>query len=73
MADRKNFNTNLVPRGTKVFPQVVIANGFIFLSGTAGFSPATGKLISDSFEEQVVQLMPFPGGILFSVEGIAMI
>lgn len=129
MADRKNFNTDAVPRGTKVFPQAVIANGFIFLSGTVGFSPATGKLISGGFEEQVVQafanvktileaagggldkvvktsmfmvsgcdpdfsivnkiyadvfgeeaparsspqLMPFPGGILFSVECIALV
>ncbi len=39
---------------TEVFPQAVIAGKFIFVSGTAGFYPGTGKL-SDSFEEQAKQ------------------
>lgn len=39
---------------TEVFPQAVIAGNFIFISGTPGFDPATGKL-SDSFEEQARQ------------------
>ena len=51
---RKNFNSTKVPRMSEVFPQAVIAGDFIYLSGTAGFDPATGKL-SDSFEEQVRQ------------------
>ena len=37
-----------------VFPQAVIAGKFVFLSGTPGLIPATGKL-SESFEEQVRQ------------------
>ncbi len=54
METRKNFNTTKVPRMTEVFPQAVIADNFIFVSGTPGFNPTTGKL-SDSFEEQAVQ------------------
>jgi 2-iminobutanoate/2-iminopropanoate deaminase len=55
METRKNFNTPKVPRTTEVFPQAVIADKFIFLSGTTGVDPATGKLISDNFEEQATQ------------------
>jgi len=54
MAGRKNFNSSIVPRMTDVFPQAVVANNFIFISGTPGFDPVTGKL-SDSFEEQAMQ------------------
>jgi len=54
METRKNFNTPKLPRMTDVFPQAVIADKFIFISGTPGFNPATGKL-SDSFEEQALQ------------------
>lgn len=49
MADRQNFNTSKVSRMTEVFPQAVIADKFIFISGTPGFVTDTGKL-SDSFE-----------------------
>jgi 2-iminobutanoate/2-iminopropanoate deaminase len=54
METRKNFNTVKVPRTTEVFPQAVIADNFIFISGTPGFNPETGKL-SDRFEEQALQ------------------
>ena len=54
METRKNFNTTKVPRMTEVFPQAVIKDKFIFVSGTTGFHPGTGKL-SDSFEEQARQ------------------
>jgi len=54
METRKNFNTLKVPRTTEVFPQAVIADNFIFVSGTPGFNPSTGKL-SESFEEQARQ------------------
>lgn len=37
------------------FPQAVIADNFIFVSGTPGIDPATGKIISSDFEEQVCQ------------------
>lgn len=126
MEARKNFNTPKAPRMSQVFPQAVIAEKFIFLSGTAGLDPDTGKIVGDSFEDQAraafqnirtiledagssmskvikttifmvqgndfailnkvyseffpenpparsaPQTMPFPGGILISVECIAL-
>ena len=126
MTERKNFNTAKAPRMNELFPQSVIAGNFIFLSGTPGLNPATGKLVSDNFEEQtrqsfiniktileeagsnlskvvkttifmvagndfavinkvyaeffpdnsparsVPQVMPFPGGILISIECMAL-
>ena len=122
----KNFNTPKAPRMSEFFPQAVIADPFIFLSGTAGLDPKTGKIVGDDFELQarqcfiniknileeagsqmskvikttifmvngndfsiinkvyheffpdnpparsVPQVMPFPGGILISVECVAM-
>jgi 2-iminobutanoate/2-iminopropanoate deaminase len=55
MEQRKNFNTNKAPRMSQVFPQAVIADGFIFLSGTPGYDLHSGKVVSDSFEEQARQ------------------
>ena len=126
MATRNNFNTTKVPLTTEVFPQAVITDQFIFLSGTTGIDPVSHQL-SESFEEQArqafrnvqtileeagsslskivkttvfmvhgnefstlnkiyaeifpnnaparstPQLMPFPAGILISVECIALI
>ena len=54
MENRKNFNTSSVPRTTDIFPQAVITDKFVFVSGTPGFNPATGQL-SASFEEQARQ------------------
>jgi len=112
---------------TEVFPQAVITDHFIFLSGMPGIDPISGKVISDDFEDQArqcflniktvleetrsdmskivkttifmvtgndfsilnkiygeffpenaparstPQVMPFPGGILISVECIALV
>jgi 2-iminobutanoate/2-iminopropanoate deaminase len=49
------FNTDKVPRTNLAFPQAVIAGDYIFISGTVGIDPATGKLISDNFKNQAVQ------------------
>lgn len=127
MTTRANFNTSKVARMTEVFPQAVIADQYIFLSGMPGIDPVSGKVSSDNFEEQTrqcflniktvleeagsdmskivkttifmvtgndfnvinkiygeffpenaparstPQVMPFPGGILISVECIALI
>lgn len=54
MANRRTHNSTRVPPMSTVFPQAVIADKFVFLSGTAGLIPSTGKL-SESFEEQVRQ------------------
>lgn len=55
MGDKQNFNTDKAPRMSQVFPQAVIAEKFIFLSGTPGYDLVTGQVISDSFEEQARQ------------------
>lgn len=55
MDSKKAFNTNKIPRTNPVIPQAVIAGNLIFVSGTPGVDPATGKLISDNYEQQVYQ------------------
>jgi 2-iminobutanoate/2-iminopropanoate deaminase len=123
------FYTPNTPVPNSFVPQAVIAGNLIFVSGTVGTDPSTGKLISDNYAAQVTQafknvktiledagssmnkvvkitafmvagqdpdfsvinkaynsffpvltparsapqVMPFPGGILFSVECIAVI
>jgi 2-iminobutanoate/2-iminopropanoate deaminase len=37
------------------FPQAVIADDLIFISGTPGIVPTTGQIISSDFEQQVRQ------------------
>ena len=55
MRESKSFNTTKAPRMSQVFPQAVIAEKFIFLSGTPGFELSSGKVVSDDFEEQARQ------------------
>ena len=55
MSIRKNFNTLKIPRMTETFPQAVITDGLIFLSGMPGMDPTTAQVISNSFEEQLRQ------------------
>ena len=52
MAESKNFNTPKAPRMSQVFPQAVIADKFIFLSGTPGLDIISGQVVSDDFEDQ---------------------
>ncbi|CAN5229226.1 RidA family protein [soil metagenome] len=40
---------------SNVFPQAVLANNFIFLSGTPGLDSRSGQVISDDFEDQTRQ------------------
>ena len=54
MENRRNHNSTAVPAMSDAFPQAVIADKFVFLSGTPGFIPGTGQL-SESFEEQTRQ------------------
>jgi 2-iminobutanoate/2-iminopropanoate deaminase len=53
MSTRKNFNSSRVPRMSDAFPQAVIADNLIYISGTPGLDPATGQLINSDFEQQV--------------------
>jgi 2-iminobutanoate/2-iminopropanoate deaminase len=54
MENKRTHNSSKVPQMSTVFPQAVVAGKFVFLSGTPGLIPATGKL-GESFEEQVRQ------------------
>jgi len=55
MPERKNINSTKVPRMSQAFPQAVAAGDFIYVSGMPGLDPATGKVISDDFEDQTRQ------------------
>jgi 2-iminobutanoate/2-iminopropanoate deaminase len=55
MTERKNFNTEKAPRMSQYFPQAVIAENLIFISGTPGFDLHSGKVINDNFEDQARQ------------------
>ena len=55
MAKKRIFNTSEIARMTDVFPQAVITDQFIYLSGMPGTDPKTGKVINDNFEDQVRQ------------------
>jgi 2-iminobutanoate/2-iminopropanoate deaminase len=53
--EKKTFNTDKAPRMSQVFPQAVIADKFMFLSGTPGFDTVSGQVVSGDFEEQTRQ------------------
>src|SRR3954469_5591422 len=55
MAERKNFNTPKAAQMSQVFPQAVIAEKFIFLSGTPGLNLTSGQVITSDFEDQARQ------------------
>ena len=55
MKQSRNFNTPKVFRTNLVFPQAVLSDNLIFVSGTAGVDPTTGKIVSDNFETQAIQ------------------
>lgn len=53
----KSFNSPRVPAMSDSFPQAVIAGNLVFVSGTPGLDPATGKIVSADFEQQVQQAL----------------
>ncbi|MCE6991506.1 RidA family protein [Dyadobacter sp. CY323] len=55
MDERTNFNTEKAPRMNPAFPQAVIANGLIFLSGMPGLNLDSGQVVGNSFEDQTRQ------------------
>ncbi|HXB35971.1 MAG TPA: RidA family protein, partial [Puia sp.] len=55
MRESQNFNTPKVPRMSQAFPQAVITEKLIFVSGTPGLDLHSGKVVSDSFEDQTRQ------------------
>ena len=55
MHTRKNVHSDRAPKMSETFPQAVMAENFIFLSGMPGLDLATGKVVSANFEDQVRQ------------------
>jgi 2-iminobutanoate/2-iminopropanoate deaminase len=55
MEPKISFNTPKVARLNTFIPQAVIAGNLVFVSGTAGIDPVTGKLIDGGFEQQAMQ------------------
>jgi 2-iminobutanoate/2-iminopropanoate deaminase len=55
MTDRTNFNTTKVARMSQAFPQAVITDNLIFLSGMPGLDPVTGLVVSEDFYDQARQ------------------
>jgi 2-iminobutanoate/2-iminopropanoate deaminase len=66
MGNKRTYNSAKVPSMSTAFPQAVIADKFVFLSGTPGLDPSTGKL-SEGFEGQVRQALSNIGTILEEV------
>jgi len=55
MTEKISFNTNKAPHMNPAFPQAVITEKFIFLSGTPGLDHSSGQVISGDFEDQARQ------------------
>ena len=55
MEKKENFNTPKAPRMSQAFPQAVITEKFVFVSGTPGLDLHSGKVVSDNFEDQTRQ------------------
>jgi 2-iminobutanoate/2-iminopropanoate deaminase len=55
MEERRNFNTPKAPRMSQAFPQAVVTEKFIFVSGTPGLDLHSGQVVCDSFEDQTRQ------------------
>ena len=55
MESKISFNTPKVARLNTFIPHAVVAGNLLFVSGTAGIHPETGKPIGSGFEEQAMQ------------------
>jgi 2-iminobutanoate/2-iminopropanoate deaminase len=53
---RQAISTDNAPAAIGPYSQAIIANGFVFCSGTAGIDPATG-VAPDGIEEQTEQAL----------------
>lgn len=52
---KSTFNTSKIIRTNMTIPQAVIAQGLIYVSGTGGIDPQTGRVVNDIFEDQARQ------------------
>lgn len=53
---RQAISTDAAPAAIGPYSQAIVANGFVFCSGTAGIDPATG-VAADGIEEQTEQAL----------------
>ncbi|MGC8578686.1 MAG: RidA family protein [bacterium] len=54
---KKCIRTNRLPPPVGPYSQIVITNGFMFISGQIAIDPVTGNLISDNTEEQTRSIL----------------
>jgi 2-iminobutanoate/2-iminopropanoate deaminase len=60
---RKAVSTDAAPAAIGPYSQAIVANGFVFCSGTAGIDPATG-VAPDGIEEQTELALRNLGAVL---------
>ena len=60
---RQAVSTDSAPAALGPYSQAIIANGFVFCSGTAGIDPATGA-VAEGIEAQAEQALRNLGAIL---------
>jgi 2-iminobutanoate/2-iminopropanoate deaminase len=60
---RQAVSTDSAPAALGPYSQAIIANGFVFCSGTAGIDPATGA-VAEGIEAQAEQALRNLDGIL---------
>jgi 2-iminobutanoate/2-iminopropanoate deaminase len=60
---RQAVSTDAAPAALGPYSQAIIANGFVFCSGTAGIDPATGA-VAEGIEAQAEQALRNLGAIL---------
>ena len=60
---RRAVSSDDAPQAIGPYSQAIVANGFVFCSGTAGIDPATG-VAPDGIEEQTEQALRNLGAVL---------
>ena len=57
-------SSETLPKASPYFSHAVKAGGLVFVSGTAPYSPETGKLVGATIQEQTAQALRNIGAIL---------
>ena len=55
--NKKVISTDNAPKAIGPYSQGIVANGFLFISGQIAINPKTGNLVSDSFNDQLKQVL----------------
>jgi 2-iminobutanoate/2-iminopropanoate deaminase len=61
---REIIATPNAPKAPAAYSQAVRANGFVFVSGTLPFDPATGAVVGQTIQEQTRQALTNIGAVL---------